>query len=657
MVPSTAPTSKTVLNDAFPGIEGQSPTPEAARQSILTSSRPPLRTLAWLCFFDLLPIDDDRSWRSKLQQSHDAYEKLKSQHCRKPDGSWIAELSLPSEGDAQGSSSSQTKDHSTVGYMHPLGQGDSHPWQQYYMALASLEQIQLDVSRHTEIDGAVAQVAIARILFLWAKEHPVIAYRQGMHELVAALWIVRCKEASTCDLVDSKHIEHDTYALFDLLMVRLRPLYEWKTQSPPILKITQDIRSQLASVDPALSTHLADVEFQLFTLRWLRLLFLREVPMDIAVQLWDVCFSHADNFVELLEWVCVALLIRTRSHLLAQDPLLVLMRPLDETMVSQPHLLVRQALSLRSNPAPAAGVQCVIENNRQLGIEIYNPRASQEDVASPTQASAATNLPSVRQLYAQKLASQLPRAAYQGAAWAYANAYQGLASARAAVDDDPSRGGFPSGWGQRQQRGPTGAATAETEICRYRERDASLAAALDTVVASLQEERSSSSSSSSNSTVSVADRQKHSFNDSLTALIMVRDSLLGRVNANDTVNALKSLALNEDESRGGRRSPERPAAQKLSTPPAPESSPRTAQPKIHRAFQRMPSPPRAPQSSRPVPSSSDLHSRSPQPSPSPQGREDTSNSPQPQRTAPTKTTSQGRSVSADDDPLGVGGGR
>lgn len=651
MVPSTAPTSKTVLNDAFPGIEGQSPTLEAARQSILTSSRPPLRTLAWLCFFDLLPVDDDHSWGIKLQQPRNAYEKLKSQHCCKPDGSWIAELSLPSEGDAQGSSS-QTKDHSTVGDMHPLGLGDSHPWQQYYMALASLEQIQLDVSRHTEIDDAVAQVAIARILFLWAKEHPVIAYRQGMHELVAALWIVRCKEASTCDLLDSRHIEHDTYALFDLLMVRLRPLYEWKTQSPPILKITEQIRSQLASVDPALSTHLADVEFQLFTLRWLRLLFLREVPMDNATQLWDACFSHADKLVELLEWVCVALLIRFRSHLLAQDPLLVLMRPLDETMASQPHLLVRQALSLRSSPAPAAGVQCVIENNRQLGIEIYNPRASQEDVASPTQASAATNLPSVRQLYAQKLASQLPRAAYQGAAWAYANAYQSLASARATVDHDPSQSGFPSGWGQRQERGHTGAATAETEIRRYRERDASLAAALDTVVASLQEERSSSSS-----TTSAADRQKHSFNDSLTALIMVRDSLLGRVNANDTVNALKSLALNEDESRGGRCSPEQPAAQKLSTSPAQESSPRTAQPKIHRAFQRMPSPPRAPQSSRPVPSSSEQHSRSPQPSPSPQGREDTSISRQHQRTAPAKTTSQGRSIPADEDPLGVRGGR
>jgi len=47
--------------------------------------------------------------------------------------------------------------------------------------------------------------------------------------------------------------------------------------------------------------------------RWLRLLFTREFSMSDALRLWDGLFACDPSF-DLVEWVCVAMLIRIRNN-------------------------------------------------------------------------------------------------------------------------------------------------------------------------------------------------------------------------------------------------------------------------------------------------------------------------------------------------------
>src|SRR5690242_275883 len=76
------------------------------------------------------------------------------------------------------------------------------------------------------------------ILFVWCKMHPSIGYRQGMHEILAPLlWVIErdaldvtdtvagTPEPLLADMLDSRYIEHDTHALFSLIMQTAKSFY------------------------------------------------------------------------------------------------------------------------------------------------------------------------------------------------------------------------------------------------------------------------------------------------------------------------------------------------------------------------------------------------------------------------------------------------
>lgn len=76
----------------------------------------------------------------------------------------------------------------------------------------------------------------------------------------------------------------------------------------------------LAKVDPDLKKHLESLDIvpQVFLIRWIRLLFGREFEFDGVLTLWDVIFAE-DPSLELVNHVCIAMLLRIRWHLLDAD--------------------------------------------------------------------------------------------------------------------------------------------------------------------------------------------------------------------------------------------------------------------------------------------------------------------------------------------------
>jgi TBC1 domain family protein 5 len=129
------------------------------------------------------------------------------------------------------------------------------------------------------------------ILFVYCKLNPDVGYRQGMHELLAPfLWAVErdsvdigATQASNGDAVlrsmlDSRYIEHDTFTLFGLVMQTAKTFYDpaaetrlrapakaprgrpAENESAMLVRCRRIFRTLLPRVDPALATHLEELD-------------------------------------------------------------------------------------------------------------------------------------------------------------------------------------------------------------------------------------------------------------------------------------------------------------------------------------------------------------------------------------------------------------
>lgn len=125
------------------------------------------------------------------------------------------------------------------------------------------------------------------ILFVWCKMHPGIGYRQGMHEILAPLlWVVErdaispttAHEGSSdqllVDMLDSRHIEHDSYTLFSLIMQTAQSFYapaetgSTTKDTPMLARSSRIYETYLPKADPELAAHLVKLEIvpQIFLL-------------------------------------------------------------------------------------------------------------------------------------------------------------------------------------------------------------------------------------------------------------------------------------------------------------------------------------------------------------------------------------------------------
>ncbi len=182
------------------------------------------------------------------------------------------------------------------------------------------------------------QRALTDILFVFCKLNPDVSYRQGMHELLAPiLWAVERdaidlgqsskamgEDAVIKSMFDSEHIEHDAFALFGQVMQSAKVFYEQTTsngnENPMVARSRRIFGELLSLVDERLAKHLERIDIvpQVFLIRWIRLLFGREFSFDDVLTMWDVIFAE-DPSLEVVDYICVAMLLRIRWDLIEAD--------------------------------------------------------------------------------------------------------------------------------------------------------------------------------------------------------------------------------------------------------------------------------------------------------------------------------------------------
>ncbi|KAG8416724.1 hypothetical protein J3458_007287 [Metarhizium acridum] len=270
----------------------------------------------------------------------------------------------------------------------PLADDPDSPWNTVRQDEITRTEIQQDVQRlpdEVNYHEDTIQGMILDILFIYCKVNPDRGgYRQGMHELLAPIVYAleqdsidtrsagndACLDEKMLHVLDSAFIEHDAYILFSKLMEQAQSFYEVTNGSTPSNHGSQPVILQeqqsaiversrfiheicLRKVDPELAAHLTNIEVlpQIFLIRWIRLLFSREFPFNQLLVLWDTMFA-VDPSLELIDLVCVAMLVRIRWQLLEADYsvcLQLLLKYPPPEPPHGPHTFVDDAVYLRDH--------------------------------------------------------------------------------------------------------------------------------------------------------------------------------------------------------------------------------------------------------------------------------------------------------------------
>ncbi|KAL3836821.1 hypothetical protein ACJMK2_022234 [Sinanodonta woodiana] len=300
----------------------------------LRSSR--FRSIAWKLFLEVLP-DNMSQWQTNTLNYRQKYTDLKNKLIVNP---------------------RKEVDAVDLSVNNPLSQEEESPWNRFFQDNELRLTIKQDVIRTFPelafFKSDEVREMMVNNLFLYSREHNHISYRQGMHELLAPIiFILHCDHQAFLhaseieslkdvikDVMDPKYLEHDAYAMFSQIMQTMEPWYVSKEVEPLkskdsqpfakpqdlnpsnviVSKLTRIQDYLLKKTDLELHQHLErlDIAPQIYGIRWIRLLFGRELPMQDLLVLWDAIFADGIGF-DLVDYIFVAMLLYIRELLLFSD--------------------------------------------------------------------------------------------------------------------------------------------------------------------------------------------------------------------------------------------------------------------------------------------------------------------------------------------------
>ncbi|KAH8595701.1 rab-GTPase-TBC domain-containing protein [Bisporella sp. PMI_857] len=336
-----------------------------------------LRSVCWKIFL-LFQTTEVTGWSRILKDSRGAYSSLREHLLRY--------IENPDE---LGSA------------LDPLDDDRHSPWNTLRRDEEIRAEIFQDVERCMPEEPYFRQPDTQRlmldILFIFCKINQDVGYRQGMHEILAPiLWVVEhdalgsgskveqtrlLDDALLKETLDLEYIEHDAFTILSLIMRTAKSFYELgepekrssvsssglgatQHNASPIVERSKRIHEvYLSRIDPELSKHITDIEVlpQIFLIRWIRLLFGREFPFEELLELWDTLFSE-DPALELVDMICVAMLLRIRWQLIEANysvALMLLLKYPAPSPLHGPQTFVDDAIFLRDNFSAAGGAEII----------------------------------------------------------------------------------------------------------------------------------------------------------------------------------------------------------------------------------------------------------------------------------------------------------
>ena len=186
---------------------------------------------------------------------------------------------------------------------------------------------------------------MTNILFIWSKIHIDISYRQGMNELLAPIiWVMyhdsikvsqedhHHKNDLLLTIVHKDYIEDDSYYLFNQLMLKMNQYFQIKllkkkgkqihTRQISIINEKADhIMNLLKKIDVEVYNYLIQLQipYNIFLLRWIRLLFTREYDLKEIFILWDTILVMYDKISEIIDAISLSMILYQKQHMINNE--------------------------------------------------------------------------------------------------------------------------------------------------------------------------------------------------------------------------------------------------------------------------------------------------------------------------------------------------
>uniref|UniRef100_A0A8K9XKJ4 TBC1 domain family member 5 n=1 Tax=Oncorhynchus mykiss TaxID=8022 RepID=A0A8K9XKJ4_ONCMY len=363
----------------------------------LRSSR--FRSVCWKLYLEVLP-EDKSQWLNKTKELRAQYEKIKETHITNP---------------------RKAAGQQDLVVNNPLSQDEGSLWNKFFQDKELRGMIKQDVMRTFPemryFQDEAVRTKLTDILFCYARENELLLYKQGMHELLAPIvFVLHCDHQAfqhasetaypseeMLSLLNPMFHEHDAYAMFSQLMETAEPWFssleregkdEMLTSMPfarpqdsgpsvAIVTKVNRIQDQLVKKhDVELHMHVNRLEIapQIYGIRWVRLLFGREFPLQDLLVVWDALFADSIT-LDLVDYVFVAMLLYIRDALIASNFQTCLGLLMHYPPIGDIHTLLHKALFLRdpkNNPRPA-------NYQFQQNLDYYKTRGA--DLVNNTRAS------------------------------------------------------------------------------------------------------------------------------------------------------------------------------------------------------------------------------------------------------------------------------
>uniref|UniRef100_A0A915PCB7 Rab-GAP TBC domain-containing protein n=1 Tax=Setaria digitata TaxID=48799 RepID=A0A915PCB7_9BILA len=395
-----------------------------------------VRSIIWRILLRCLPLQREE-WCTILLRTRNSYNKLKSQLVTNP---------------------REQTSCLDPNVSNPLSLGEENPWQQYFTDCKLRGCINRDVERtFPELEyfkNENIRTIMSDILFIYAKEHPDIGYRQGMHEILATLiFVLNYDQQAFVHLMEQNSLkelppqeleillavnnqdflEHDSFravgnafGVHSFLFLHLDKIRDEEyvehsssvlgsnsklvnpvpfvnrddvadSRNELIIKLQSIMNDILAIVDPAIHRHLSKMKIlpQIYGIRWLRLLFGREFPIHDLLFVWDAIFAFRPP-LSLVDYIFVAMLQYIRHLIIDEDYSTTLQYLMRYPPVADAHSLIQYALHIKSPKKfelPPCPIVTNFENITVAGMIHPNRSKDMIETKSALEKSKRTNSP------------------------------------------------------------------------------------------------------------------------------------------------------------------------------------------------------------------------------------------------------------------------
>lgn len=182
-----------------------------------------------------------------------------------------------------------------------------------------------------------AKKQLIEILYVWAKCHPLVGYKQGIHEVLGVIYINLYQESvdilptntySADDLrilalYDRHYLSHDLFTILSRFLVASRVTLRFYEGEDVLWRAIEDFNANLMKVDQLIHYNLVQklkVELQLWIIRYFRLLLLRELnDVGVTSALWDRLVVAEGPISDIIGFMVIVLLINIKSDLITCD--------------------------------------------------------------------------------------------------------------------------------------------------------------------------------------------------------------------------------------------------------------------------------------------------------------------------------------------------